>query len=535
MIQLFLPNNKNQMSHKIISTDRFHFSFKVISQPKHFMRTSIYFILMAVVAMPVYAESSQNYLNSVKNKINQLLETKPEQDAHKVSLSTLSGFTLDNSQVQELPRITFAPSQGTAQNIEYLPATTRKVNVDFTEAIQQALQRRPEITQSIANISKQEANVDVMKAKYFPQISGGIGTGDLTSGERGRQVVSISATQMMYDFGKVKSSVKLEHAKIIQNQAQTILKIDDIAFQVANAIVNIKRYQEMVRIADQQIKGIARIGEIARLRARAGISSQADPIQAQSNLEAAKSEKIIQETQLRQYQQKLRTLLGYDVSNLNWTIPPDLVKNCGLYNEPEFNKIAEVMVAQTGVEIAKLQKQQSKLSAYPTLNIKGSLSQALNGRNPNNNEDNGFYNSIMLEASSNFYQGGAIASQTRAASYAEEAAKAQVNMAYLDALDEIRAIREEIDNKQKQMEVLAMRRETTIRTKELYQEQYKLGTRTAVDLLNAEQSIHSAAQEIEAARYDIYAAIVKYVRITGNSRELYNLNHITIQGFEVQP
>ncbi|MEG2268755.1 MAG: TolC family protein, partial [Acinetobacter sp.] len=141
----------------------------------------------------------------------------------------------------------------------------------------------------------------------------------------------------------------------------------------------------------------------------------------------------------------------------------------------------------------------------------------------------------MLEASSNFYQGGAIASQTRAASYAEEAAKAQVNMAYLDALDEIRAIREEIENKQKQMEVLAMRRETTIRTKELYQEQYKLGTRTAVDLLNAEQSIHSAAQEIEAARYDIYAAIVKYVRITGNSRELYNLNHITIQGFEVQP
>lgn len=41
-----------------------------------------------------------------------------------------------------------------------------------------------------------------------------------------------------------------------------------------------------------------------------------------------------------------------------------------------------MMVAQVGVEIAKLQKQKTKLSNYPTLNVKGSLSQALNGRNP---------------------------------------------------------------------------------------------------------------------------------------------------------
>lgn len=55
-----------------------------------------------------------------------------------------------------------------------------------------------------------------------------------------------------------------------------------------------------------------------------------------------------------------------------------------------------------------------------------------------------------------------------------------------------------------------------------------------VDLLNAEQSIHSAAQEIEAARYDIYTAIVNYIAQTGRSRDLYDLNNISIQGFEVQ-
>lgn len=167
--------------------------------------------------------------------------------------------------------------------------------------------------------------------------------------------------------------------------------------------------------------------------------------------------------------------------------------------------------------------------------MKGSLSQAVNGRNPNNNEDDGFYNSIMLEANSNLYQGGATASQTRAASYAEEAAKAKVNRVYLDVLDEIRSLREEIENKQRQIVSLIARKETTVRTRELYQEQYKLGTRSAVDLLNAEQAIHSAAQEIENARFDIYDAIVRYIFVTGRSRDLYDLNHISIQGFEIQP
>ena len=88
---------------------------------------------------------------------------------------------------------------------------------------------------------------------------------------------------------------------------------------------------------------------------------------------------------------------------------------------------------------------------YPTISLKGSLSRAMNGRNPNNNEDDGFCNSVMTEVSSNLYRGGATRSQTRAASYAEEAARAQVNTVYLDVLDQVRLIREQIENKQKQM------------------------------------------------------------------------------------
>nr|WP_252151561.1 TolC family outer membrane protein [Acinetobacter terrestris] len=480
-----------------------------------------------------HADGSKDFMQSVKSGISQIFVPKPDENYNKANIHTLSNFQLDTSKVQELPVI-----QGSDRALAlsrnqpmYQPVS----QLSFNGTILRALQRSPDVSQSVSVLAGQGAYIDVAKAGYYPQLSGGLSTGDLSSGERGRQLISLNATQMLYDFGKVKSGVDIEQAKLAAEQANVLLSIDNVAYETANAIVNIKRYQEITQIAQQQINGISRIAEIANLRAQAGISTQADPVQARANLEAAQANLVVQQTQLKKFQQKLRTLLGADVTGQDWAIPERVVRDSDLYRDPEFNKIPSMIAAQAQVEVAKFQKQQSKLTNYPTLSVKGSLSQALNGRNPNNNEDDGMYNSIMLEASSNLYQGGAKASQTRAASYAEEAAKAKVNSVYLDVLDEIRVLREEIENKQHLMSILMARKETSIRTRELYQEQYKLGTRSAVDLLNAEQSIHSAAQEIENARYDIYDAIVRYITVTGRSRDLYDLNNIPIQGFEIQP
>ena len=268
---------------------------------------------------------------------------------------------------------------------------------------------------------------------------------------------------MVYDFGKVKSGVNTEQARLAVEQANVLVKIDDISLDVAQTIINIQRYKKLIQIANQQIAGIKRIQEMANLRANAGISSQADPIQAQSYLQSAQSALIAQQSLLSQNQQHLYTLLGFDVSKIQWTIPEDLVKQSDLYAEPQFNTIPQMIAAQAGIAVARSQKQQTQLSRFPTLSVKGELTQAINGRNPNNDKEGGFDSAIMLEETSQFYQGGATSSQIRAASFAEEAAKAQVNAVYLQVLDQIRNSREQIENKQRQMQVLMSRQATTVK------------------------------------------------------------------------
>lgn len=492
-------------------------------------------LLSLAMFLPNYAytQSPDKHATTVvKDALSGLLSPKSNLNFNQANFSELSDFSVYRSQSEALPII----SQGSPSQISprVIVSQIQKPQ-SFNHTILIALQRSPTVTQSIANLSSQNATIDVARASYYPQISGGFSSADLTDQKGYGQVLSLNATQMLYDFGKVKSSVSIEQAKLIASQANVLVDIDKIAYDTAIAIVNIKRYQSITAIAKQQIEGISHIAEITNLRAKAGISTQADPVQALSNVESAQANLIVQETQLSQYQQKLRTLVGVDAGTLDFQIPETIVADSHLYEEPKFNRVPKMMVAQTEVAIARLQKEQTKLSHYPTLNVKGSLSQAVNGKHPSNNEDDGTDSSIMLEATSTFYQGGAVSSRNKAASFAEEAAKAKVSSVYLDVLDELRMIREEIDNKQKLLGILTARKATTIRTRELYQEQYKLGTRSAVDLLNAEQAIHSAAQEIENARYDIYAALIKYLSITGQSFDAYQLKNTSIQGFMVKP
>ena len=276
--------------------------------------------------------------------------------------------------------------------------------ISLIDAVQQAVITHPDIQQQVSSLAAQNENINVAQAAYFPQLSGGISTGDMTTGERGRQLISLNATQMLYDFGKVKTSVDIQQTRLWAEQAQLLISIDDVALRTSSAIINIKRSQEMVRIAERQIAGIQKIVEITQLRAQAGVSSQADPVQAQSYLQAAQTNLLTQQSLLNQYQLQLRSLIGINLGEKQWDIPNFLIAKSSLYDEPNFKQIPKMMHASAEIQTAQAKKTQTKLSRYPTLNVKGSLNQAVNGRNPNNNEDNGLYSSIMLEANSNFFR-----------------------------------------------------------------------------------------------------------------------------------
>lgn len=51
--------------------------------------------------------------------------------------------------------------------------------LSFNETILRALQRSPDVSQRISVLAGQDAYIAVAKSGYYPQISGGISTGEL--------------------------------------------------------------------------------------------------------------------------------------------------------------------------------------------------------------------------------------------------------------------------------------------------------------------------------------------------------------------
>lgn len=500
------------------------------------------------VSQPSTSAPKRSFRQQIKQHVNALRYGEPTDNT--INLTELSQYDSIIREVAALPTIQVQAvadqngQYGMQNNVQNgaqssVQNTTQNnpdmTSLDLIRAVQVAVNRHPSIAQTLSELAQGYSQVDVAKAGYWPQVQAGVSTGRIGTSESGRQLLSVNATQMLYDFGKVSSRVDVARATVDRQKALVLQQIDDIARQTAEAVINVRRYQELQAIAEQQVRGVARILEITQLRARAGISSQADPVQAQARYEAAQATLLQTQTSLAQWREKLRTLIGNPMPQQVADIPAVLLQEARLYEEPQINSLPDIIAAESERRAVSAQRENTRAQRYPTLVVEGALSRAINGRNPNNSQEDDTYSSVMFALNSTLSQGGALSASERAAGYAEQAARARIQTAYLNIADQARVYREQILGAQRRLEVLANREQAIVETRELYQEQYKLGTRTALDLLNSEQEIHLAATDRENTRYDIWMNVVSYIAVTGRSRTTYGLNNTTIQGLDIQP
>lgn len=410
--------------------------------------------------------------------------------------------------------------------------------LELTVAVQLAVGRHPSIGDAIATLLQHEGGVDVARAGYYPQVRVGVG-GSRSNGAataRSGTQASISASQMLYDFGKVSGAVKQSEAQVLRQQAMVLKQLDAVALEAAQAVVQVHRYQTLLDIAKDQVQAVEKVMETAQLRASAGISTQSDPIQAESRVDSARANRLQVQTQLAQWRERLRTLLGGAVPQVIDPLPDQLARSISMDIVPDDGLLPDVLVARAERQAATAQIDIARAQRYPTLSLDASANKAMAGTNANSNApERGLNHSIALNLSSVLYQGGALDAQVRSAIAAEEAAGQRVETARLRAGDQARSFREQIIGAQARLGALASRKRTIAIARDLYREQYKLGTRSILDLLNAEQEIYQAAAEEEAVQHDLWDQRIAYIGATGQTREVYGLNNQTIQGMDVRP
>ena len=410
------------------------------------------------------------------------------------------------------------------------------VILPMARAVQLAVQQHPSIADTVATLAQQTAGVDYARAGYYPQIRVGLGGGASSGGSNGSSTLATaSASQMLYDFGKVDSQVSRSQAMVRRQQAVVLRQIDVISRQTAEAVLMVHRYQALTDIARGQVEAVANVLELAELRAKAGLSTKADPIQARARSQAASAYLGQMSAELAQWRQRLRTLVGEAGARPVEVLPGLRSETLWITNAPEFRLLPDVLIAQAERQAAKAQLATSKASKWPTVSIDASGNRAIRGVNPNTMEKHGNYGTVTVNLTVPLYQGGAVDAQISAAAAEEVATRERIETALLLAGDQSRAWRELAAGAQGRLADVESRRQSILSVRDLYREQYQLGTRSILDLLNAEQEIHQAESDAQGVVHDLWQYRLEFITATGRLREFFGLNNTLVQGMELLP
>jgi adhesin transport system outer membrane protein len=418
------------------------------------------------------------------------------------------------------------------------PASTRaRGALTLEDAVRKALSWHPSVDEAVSRLNQSKDQIEVARSGYRPKIRAGISS----NYERGygsdsgiQPQLSASASQMIFDFGKVDSEVQAGIAGTEISRAQLLLAVDNLIQDTASAVIETQRYRALLAVAHEQVAGVEAITSLVSQRSQKGASTRSDEVQAQARLQAAQARVLELQGQLSRWEATLASLTGANGRiALRSDAPAWLTKACEV-QEPDWSQVPGMLEADAQRKKAEAQLALNKAQIFPTLSLEASTRQdidgSLLGRSDRLSSERSDY-TIGLNLSGNLYDGGATSARSSAASHALSAADAAREKIRSETRRSMAEARSQAGSMKLLLTSLSSRGEMMSETRDLYRQQYlDLGTRTLLDLLNAEQELYASRFDEVNTTYDLRRLGMDCLFNAGMLRKSFGLTGTTVRG-----
>ncbi len=382
----------------------------------------------------------------------------------------------------------------------------------LNEAMQQAMDSHPQIQAGINARLSTEAQMKAAQGGYLPQVdllagygregtdspgtraSSGHGFKTLTRGES-----TLRLQQMLFDGFATQSEVGRQRATVNARAYALLGTAERVGLDVVTVYLDVLKRQAMVRLAEDNLNSHQRIYEQISLRSQRGVGRMADLDQAEARLAQARNNLITEQTNLADAEVNYFSVVGRVPDDLRQPgaldaqLPASLQAGIEelLANNPLLRS------ADADVQATREQESAAKSAFYPQVNaeLQRNFDNNLDGTSGHSNEWQ-----AMLRMRYNLYAGGSNQADLRAKAY-------QVNQAMDIRNDALRVLGEELglawnalDNARKQLPIAQQYVDYSTRVRDSYQQQFTLGERSLLDLLDSENELFAAARRLEEVR-----------------------------------
>lgn len=378
------------------------------------------------------------------------------------------------------------------------------------QAIAYSLDTNPDIRVAYTQFKVSEKQVDQAEAGYFPTIdlTGGIGseyTDSPSTRSSGsdtetlvRRELGVSFKQNLFSGFQTSSEVSRTSSDATAEQWRLYTKAEDLALEVSKVYVALIESEKLVELAESNLASHLKIYDQIKSRTESGFGSSADLSQinarlasAQSNLIAAKNNYLDNEVTFYRViaQRPDNLVIPYPDSSL---LPEN--KNEGLITALKNNPV--IQTAANDINAAHYQYKSAQSTYYPkvSLDIEANFGDNLDGTDSDSFGTNGESNEVlaMVRFSYNIFSGGKDKAFTKEAAYLVNQAKdlnrsahRQVEEGFMLSWNAYEQLN--LQKKYIKMHVIAAK-ETQLD----YQQQFRIGQRSLLDILDTENELNQS-------------------------------------------
>jgi outer membrane protein len=331
--------------------------------------------------------------------------------------------------------------------------------------------------------------------------------------------VTLALAQPIY---RKQSLEALEQAKLQVEavEAQLRLAEQDLLLRTVQAYFDVLLAQDNLATAGAQKAAIAEQLALARKSFEVGAATIVDTHEAQARYDATVAEEIAVGNDLDVRRRTLERLIMAAAPNLA-VLAEDAAISLPQPNDMDAwvrqareNSLA-VAVNQALAEIARREVERQRGGYLPTLDLTASYTDSRNGSVGGITGVDNQNAVIGLELGWNLYQGGATGSLVREAVANKERARFDLDnatrQAELDARQSFLGVVSG-EARVRALEQAVVSNEAQLKSTKLGLE---VGVRTAVDVLNAQQSLYSARRDLASARYAALVSGLRLKAVTG--------------------
>lgn len=412
---------------------------------------------------------------------------------------------MQNSRIKILP---FAAAMITACSV-----ATAALPDTLTDALISAYQSNPSLEISRASLRSLDEGVAQARAGLRPTLdvsgSGTLSASSSISGTTDSYRAALDAALKLYDGGRTASAIAAAIARVEAGRAGLRDAEQSVLLDATAAFMDVRRDLEFVSLAQNNVRVITQQVRAARDRFEVGEVTRTDVSQAEARLAAARSNLAATEGALARSGRTYIAVVGKKPNDLRRppaipALPPTLdeAQAIAMREHPSLD------AARARLTAAEHDVERARGAVRPSVSLTGSLAHT-EGSSSDNSA------SVTLKGSMPIFSGGRLSSLIRQAQQVRSQRKFEVQdtgraiaLATAIAWADLKVARASIRARRQQIEAAQIAFEGV-------GEEARLGARTTLDVLDAEQELLNARTDLASAQRDEFVAAFKLLSSMG--------------------